>query len=333
MDEMRIVVVGCGKRGHVLAKQFDRRDDCTVVCVVDANESTAHQVAAEVGECTWGTDYEKAINETEAEILIVATPVFLHVPVSLLGIEKGMHVLCEKPLALTMKECDRLVERAMDKKVQVAVHHQLRTLPAYRKAVELVRSDALGHPLMVRRHFANSVRPNVVMHDRYRNNGVVMDVCCHTFDIVRYLLGSEAVRVSATGSAFAFGRPEVSSIDILAADTASMNIEYANGSVLSMSACWGLPPGVGADALFDVVGPKGLLKIETKRLVLIREGGEEEVIDTFDESGLGLHEDFLQAIREGRRPFVSAEDGRESVRVSLAALESIESGTPVAIVH
>jgi len=175
------------------------------------------------------------------------------------------------------------------------------------------------------------IRPKIAMHDRlHGNNGPIVDVVCHSLNNWRYWFQSEPVRVRASGMILAKDAEELTSIEALAVDTGSIIVDFASGDVGTFLTSWGLPKGVTLPGLNDMFGPKGVLIPGGAQVKIIKRGGEETVIDGLGgEMDLGQVRYFAQCVRGEKEPINTGEDAKIALRVSLAALEAIETGNSV----
>jgi myo-inositol 2-dehydrogenase/D-chiro-inositol 1-dehydrogenase len=180
---------------------------------------------------------------------------------------------------------------------------------------------------------ALEIRPKRAMHDLAAGNGgPLIDQCGHYFDQWRMIFGAEPVRVTARGHTFARGRAELAHISHLAPDTACVIVEHDTGDLGTLFITWGLPPGVNItreDCL--LVGPKGAIRVSEMGLELLREGGRRE---TFFSDELFLEVEarhWVQCLREGREPEVTAQDARKALEVSWAAIRSLQTGETVTL--
>jgi len=305
------------------------------VAVADVDESRAQALAQDFGFERVLADYRVAIDSPDVDIVSVCVPAYYHPEVTIFAAEHGKHVLCEKPIALTVERAEAMIEAARRNDVRLGIGFQLRYLQSTHETRRLLQEGAIGRPAMWVYSFAMSIRPKVAMHDMLRGNGgPVVDFCPHRFDLWRLCFASEAVQVQAAGLTFAIGRPELAQVECLAPDTMALLVRYQSGDVGALNITWGLPPEVSGGTLAQLWGPKGLIQPDSDRLRLLTEGREEV---TFGPYGQDVMTDamrlqagaFAQAALSGEAPPVTGEDGLTALRVSLAALRSAESGQPI----
>ena len=268
-----------------------------------------------------------AIARDDVHIVSVCTPAAFHAEYVVAAAERGKHALCEKPIALTLGDADRMIAAARENDIVLSYSFQGQFREATHRVRELIASDEIGRPIMARSISGAEIRPKTAMHDRLRGNGgPIVDSFCHTVTAWRCWFQSEPVRVRASGMTLAKRAEELASIEALAIDTATVIVDFASGDVGMHSTSWGLPKGVRTGGVSDLIGPKGVMTPGRDSIRVVKEGGEETVID-----GLARDEDpsqvrhFAACVRGEAEPVNTGEDARIALNVSLAALESIET--------
>ena len=311
-------------------------EEAHLIAVADVDAGRAGRFVEEYGFATWSTDYREMIALDEVDVVSVCTPAFYHPEVAVFTAQHGKHILCEKPIALTLEGADRMIETARSHSVKLSIGFQLRRSKRTEELRKLIQGGEIGRPVMFRRNASAPIRTIVgkpAMHDMRRGNGgPVVDICCHFFDLLRVILNAEPVWVTARGFTFAKGRKELREIEEVAPDTAAIIVEYSSGDLGVMTITWGLPPGAQGGNMEDILGPEGAIVLTSDKVSVIKEGGETREIGSPGENEKTKEiRDFARAILEDVEPDVTGEDGRIALRVSLAALESIKSGEPVSL--
>jgi predicted dehydrogenase len=305
-----------------------------LIAVADLDEGRAKRLAEEYGFARWATDYHEVVALDEVDVVSVCTPAFYHPEITVYAAQHGKHVLCEKPIALTLEEADRMINTTRSCGVKLGIGFQLRFAKATQQLKGLFHRGEIGRPVMWRQNASAPIRTVVgkpAMHDLKRGNGgPTVDICCHTFDLWRVVLRAEPVRVTARGFTFARGREELKDVEELAPDTIAILVEHSSGDMGVITITWGLPPGAQGGSMVDILGSKGAIILANKGLRVIREGGEERRIPcpSGDEKAEEIRY-FAQRIIEGGEPEATGMDGKIALTVSLAALESMERGESV----
>lgn len=330
--ELRVCIVGCGDMGGNHANCWKRRDDSQIVAVCDLIEERRMKMAENTGATPY-LDYRDAIMHEGINAVSVCIPVCDHSKVSVFAAENGRHVLCEKPIALTVEQADTMIEAARRNSVVLSTSFQCRGFARHVRTRELIREGCFGGPLIARFTDIREVRPKLAMHRQSENGGPVIDMAGHYFDLMRWLTGCEPVRAFARGHIFGRGKPSLASVEDFAIDAADITVEMTGGHVLNVLVNWGMPEGFGSLGEELIVGPA--LSIQTVGgKVIMKTGSETESWEASEGNPPGSSvriNDFAEAIHEGRRPEVTGEDGRIALSVSLAALRSIETGEIVCL--
>jgi myo-inositol 2-dehydrogenase/D-chiro-inositol 1-dehydrogenase len=270
------------------------------------------------------TDWREALTTEQPEVVSVCVPACLHAEVSIAALEAGAYVMCEKPIALTLADADRMVAASEAAGNRLRIIFQRRWTPAWQFARE--RLEAIGSPVVYRASDFRRVRPKLAMHDARQNGGPVVDCAVHDFDMTLDWFGP-ATSVYATGSIFAQGKPEVASVAELAVDTATITVTFAQGNVANIAYGWGMPATFTDRVTNEVAGPDGLIEIVGDRAIHHHTDGQKEGYLHAEQDGhVRQIAAFIDAIREGTPLPGDPRRAREASALSHAALESIRTG-------
>lgn len=186
----RVAVVGVGAMGRNHARVYREMPDVDLVAVVDSDEDLAKHVAKIYATEAY-TDLRRMIDQARPEAVSVAVPTQAHFAAAMTLLDAGCHVLVEKPIAASLEEAGELVAQAARSRRILMVGHIERYNPA---VVELKRRLEMGQ---LGRIFGISARRLGPFPARVRDVGVVLDLATHDLDVMRYLTGSEVVRLYA----------------------------------------------------------------------------------------------------------------------------------------
>ncbi len=330
--KLRVGVIGAGDMGIRHLRGWQNVPDAEIVALVEGVPERLEAAGREGGVTALFTDYRVAIDQTRPDVVSVCLPTSFHAPVSIYALENGAHVLCEKPIALTLEDAKAMEEAAIKNGKMLAIGFMLRYSAAFTKLKEWLAEGRIGRPVLAISENFMDIRPKVVMHAKNINGGPIVDYWCHHFDLWRWLFESDPYQVAGYGATFAANKPEVAGAGELAIDTAGVVIKYHSGDMTQFSTSWGLPRSLAANGLTTdkFVGPDGIIYGDIrKELTLVQADGTTESISN---AGINWWQDeilaFAWAIREGGS-YIGAENGIEALKLSLAALEAIESGETV----
>ncbi|HEX8246915.1 MAG TPA: Gfo/Idh/MocA family oxidoreductase, partial [Pyrinomonadaceae bacterium] len=291
---------------------FAREGETEFIGVCDTSEETAKQIAAENG-CDHFTDWRVLVDKVEA--VSIVTPTETHSEIACAFLEKGVHVLVEKPIARNLSEADRMIKAAEKSGAKLMVGH----LERYNPAMVALRPHVAG-PLYFEIHRVSPF-PN-----RSLDVDVVLDVMIHDLDAIQWLVG-ENVRVAAI---HAVGIPVISD----KVDAANARIEFENGAVANITAS-----RIGTEKIrktrFYQTNSYVVLDYATKfasvtslapNAVHPLLGVSINRLEITDVEPLRAEiEAFLDAIENDKTPPVTAQDGRRALALALGVLEKIDA--------
>lgn len=334
---LRVCIVGCGFMGNIHADCWSQVPEAQVVAVVDIIEERARLLAGKFGLERFYTDYREAIDQPQVNVVSICIPTYLHADASIYAIQRGKHVLTEKPIALDLQQADATIAAVRNSGVKFSVGLMRYHSPVMAELKRWLGDGRLKYPVIYWASDIREIRPKLEMHDQHANGGPVIDMAVHLYATWQELFGSTAQEVYAQGFTFAAGRPELARIADKAVDTASVSVRFESGDVGNFLVTWGVPPKVVPTPMPEVMlTASGVLHItfnaNHQQASLQRQGGEWETIAVCDENMYQRQiNDFAGAILNDRAPLVNAEQGRSALQVALAALESIRTRTPVQI--
>ena len=335
-DDLGVLIIGAGEMGERHAGHW-RSAGARVVAVFDPDTLRADALAARHGGVAVRT-LEEGLALEAVGVASICTPTFLHASYTVAALRAGKHVLCEKPAALTLAEAFAMkeAEEASGKLLRIGfmrrfdpAAHQLRAFTA-----------GIGTPLLAQATIAAGVRPKLMMHDAAANGGPIIDMCCHVFDLWALLFGEAPALVRAHGYTFSEHKPQVASIERKALDSAHLTLAYPGGSVGQVQVSWGLPSGIAPIERHTYMGPEGLVTVEWPHEVTLHGAdgttrwssrGDDPwrtQIAAFVAEIAGLEAPLVASgpIADQERPagLATIDDGIAALRVSLAALRSVE---------
>lgn len=337
MSRIKAAVVGLGYWGPNLARNFQVSDEYELVGLCDANEKRLTKVGENYSYAKRYTDLGAMLKEQKPDLLAIATPVGSHYALAKAGLESGCHILCEKPLAASVKEASELVEMSQRVKKHLFVDHTFAYTGAVRAIREMYANGKLGDLFYV-----DSVRINLGLFQP--DVDVIWDLAPHDLSILSHVIGKKVKSVKATGSSH---NPRKF------ADVAYLDIEYEGGLTAHLHLSWLSPvkvrrmifSGTNLSVIYDDLEVSEKLKVydhgvtfdvsdvEARKQVLVNyRRGEMRApaIDNKEALGTELRE-IAVAIRGGALPPAIGEDGLEVVRVLEAAAKSLaQDGVRVA---
>ena len=324
MAVMRFGLIGCGPMGRDLAKHLREVSETAVVAVSDPADD-ARQQAAQAHNAQAYTEYPELLSREDVDAVIIATPTHLHKEITIAAAQAGKHVFCEKPMALTIADCDAMIAAADRAGVKLVIGQVLRLLYPFARIAELAREDELGIPVAVDIARYNPWSPRAGWRRRMdQSGGPLYELNVHELDFMRHLCG-EVAQVSAAGGNYL--HPDLDFPDVF-----FITLKFRSGAV-------GRLRGGGASLIQRYIGevicPRGTLwwdRNEGKQFVC-RPGAEPESLDatpwTKPNGYVWELGSFVEWVRRGTAPVVTAQDGRAAVELAEATYRSMESGKPI----
>lgn len=270
----------------------------------------------------------------DVAIVDICTPTDTHTELALAAAAAGRHVICEKPLALSAADGERILAACAAAGVRLFVAHVLRYFPEVAEVERIVRSGAIGAPGVLRLKRA-AFRPRKPaghwLFDPARSGGMVLDLMIHDLDLARWLAGDVVAVRCISASADRPERP---------VDHAFAILTHASGAISHVTGSWAYAEPAFRTSM-EVAGAHGVLTYDSDEARPILAWAEAP--PTSGQGAVGIQKsltredpfteelaDFLAAIETGRPPRVSAEDGIAALRIGLAAVESARTGAVVA---
>lgn len=335
-NEVAVCVVGAGRAGMVHARNFRWRvPSARLEAVVDSDPERTRQAAfeLELGNRNYRS-LEEAITSAEIDAVVITTPTFTHAELALTAARAGKHILCEKPMALTLVECDRMIADANQAGVIFQIAFMRRFDPAFLAAKQQIDQGFIGRPLIIRSLTRGPGLPPPWACDIRTSNGMLGEVNSHDFDTIRWLGGGNFTSVFAQGGVFKAAHLKEEYPEFY--DTAVVSARLDNGAFGMLDGI--CPVDYGYDARAEVVGTEGVLIIgELRQSSLTRVTRPEGIVqshflswqDRFAQAYVNEASHFVACILGAETPAVTGLDGRYAVEAVLAANQSLRSGQPV----
>jgi predicted dehydrogenase len=305
---MKAAVIGVGHLGRHHARLLASLPDVELAAVVDINEQRAADIAAQYGARAC-TDWHDVLSGMDA--VTIAAPTDAHASIATAFLERGVHVLVEKPMTATTAEADRLLQVAREHGVVLAVGHTERFNPAVAAAKPLIHE-----PRFIEVHRLGT------FPERSLDIDVVFDLMIHDLDLVLDIVGAEVVAIEAVGVPVLTPRVDIANVRLRFADGCIANLTASRISrdrvrkirFFQRDAYVSIDYAEQEVEMYRLVSKPGQMpSIEGGRLVVPREEPLKREL-----------EDFVDAIRNGRPPLVTGEHGRAALGLAERVIEKME---------
>ena len=333
---MKYALIGCGRisTNHVKAVKNNHLEFVAACDIVPEHiEEVLKKNELQDAPIKRYTDYKKMIEENDIDLIGIATESGIHAEIALYCIDHGIHVIIEKPMAMSMKDADEIIQRSEEKKVKVCACHQNRfnvAIQRLRHAVEEGRFGKLSHgSIHVRWNRNKGYYDQAPWRGTWaQDGGALMNQCIHGIDLLRWMFGNEVEEV--------YGSTRQQFHDYLEAEDVGMAVvKFKNGAIATIEGTTNVYPQNLEETLY-VFGEKGTVKIGGKSTNNIdvwdfadeteedlkNKGLEEATSNVYGNGHTSLYADVIEAIENDRAPYVDAYAGRNALEMVLAIYKS-----------
>ena len=334
---MHIGLVGAGNISDTHARAAIAIPGMTIAAVYGGNPGKTAALAARYSATAYA-DLDSFLAHRPMDVVAIGSPSGLHAEQAIAAVKRGLHVLAEKPLDIDTGSIDVLTDAAEAARVKVAVFFQDRMKPAMVDLKAAIDDGRLGAPVLASGRIKWYRPPEYYRQSRWRGTwaldggGALMNQGIHTVDLFLWLLGPVTRVRAATAT-------RLHAIEV--EDTAVAILEFQSGALGVIEAATSIFPGYARR--IEVTGTEGTIVVEDDRIIrtdLRSSPSSIRAETTATESAASpvvsdtsahqrIFEDFVDAIRNDRRPICDAREGRRSVALVQAIYEAARSGAAV----
>lgn len=334
----KIGIIGCGKIAQVRhIPEYSANSKAEIKAVYDLNSDRCREIAEKTGAGAYD-DIDKLLS-ADLDAVSICTSNDSHAEIAVKALEKGLNVLCEKPMAVTLESAERMVEAAKKSGKILMIGQNQRLNGTHMRAHELIRRGEIGRVVSFETVFAHS-GPETWSIDPGKNTwffdkkkavmGAMADLGIHKTDLIRYLLDDDIESVSA----------KIATLDKKGADGSFIAVDdnafviytMKSGAVGIMRASWtNYGPENNSTVIYGSDGVMNIFVNPEHSIEVVKRSGEHdyydvEKIQTNDsQSESGVIDAFIDSLDKGKAA-ISGEDVLKSMRAVFAALESAEKG-------
>lgn len=315
-----------------------------VVALAEPDEHTRKRVAGMFGiPQTFARLDDLLRTGSSIDAVAICTPAVAHAEAALAALDAGKHLLVEKPIALSLEDADRIILRASERRLKAVMGFNLRNHRLVRKARQMIQAGVVGDVHLIRSVWTSGIRTRMQVPTwrgrRTTGGGAISEIAVHHIDLVRFLTGSDIAQV--------FAESQHGDADD---EVAALTLRLSNGATVTSA----FTERSGDSNEMEIIGSKGRLNFSIYQFDSLRftpigsyggRGGRmiqsvKDLIEAwpvlrrggdFKETYRAQWEAFGETIRNNRPPVATLADGREALRVVLAAGASSNRGQPVAI--
>jgi len=321
---VKVGIIGAGYIAASHADAYDAHPDAELVYVTDSLPEKAEALARRYGATV--AEHSDELLASDVDVVSVCTPSPTHAALTIAAVAAGKHVLCEKPLARSFADAERMVEAARRGPGMLMVGHVSRFEPDHRAARDAVVSGRIGALRMMSQSITSGFpawSQDGWFADPAQSGGPLVDLAIHSFDYLTWLCGAVPEQVHTVGSS----RPDGLT------DYAVATVRYDTGALAVVETSWAHPPGRGLVVTTELAGTGGRLAWDSAGTSLGAMNTSSGAMRHFSQLGSrGFHRQiaaFLESVTTGGPPPVSAQEGLLALQISLAAVESLRTRSVV----
>ena len=344
MSQLRIGIVGAGaiaRARHIPC--FQQHPDATVVAIADVSQLLVDRVMAEFGIPFGYTNYEEMFETENLDAISICTPNRFHAPVAIAALRSGLHVLCEKPMALNGPESREMARVAKETGKLLAIAFRYRFQPQARAARQVIDAGELGEIYMIR---VSALRRRAIpswgvfTNKEMQGGGALVDFGVHLLDLALWLAGNpRVVEVTGVTSQRLGTRPGPNEWgpwnhdDFGVEDHAAAFIRFEGGKALQLEASWALNIAEPKEAL-SLSGTEGGLDVYPLKVNKAAHGMLVDWVPAWMPGGKTNEwnlqtADFVEAVLQGRPPLVKPEEAAQVNEIIDAIYQSSVTGAAV----
>jgi predicted dehydrogenase len=287
--------------------------------LMSRDEVRAKQLAETHGASKYYTSVEDLISDTELDAVYISTPVYMHCEPTIEAAENGLHIMCDKPMAMNVNECQRMIDACSSNGVQLQICFLFRFHSAFQQIKGWITEGRLGRVVQARMPFIKYVPklPGDWHIDPSKSGGgSLIDLGVHSIDLFEYLIG-EVVEVSA------FCNSVIHNYDV--DETAMLMMRFKNGGQAVTETSF---TAVGSDQILEIYGTDGSVVVfndDGWKVKTVVDGHRQVIGSQYEDLFQLQFEHFARCVSGDEQPIVSGYDGLQNMKIVTAAYESAEN--------
>jgi predicted dehydrogenase len=329
--KVRYAVVGLGWFAQSAAlPAFIHAENAELVALVSNDPIKLVELAQNYGvQYTYSyEEYNNLLSDNIIDAVYIALPNHLHCDYTIRAARAGVHILCEKPMALTVQECEMMIKAAEDNNVKLMIAYRLHLEEANMQAVDIVRSGQIGNPRIFNSIFTQQTEAGNIRVEKHLGGGTLDDIGIYCINAARYLFQAEPTAVFATSASNGEDRfHEV-------AEMTSAILRFPNDCLATFTCSF----GAAKVSSYQVIGTQGDLRVdsafstqgEMKHTLTIDDKVQERIFASHDQLA-AVFVYFSDCILQNKNPEASGQEGLIDMKIIRALDRSIEIGTFVQI--
>ncbi|RMD93398.1 MAG: gfo/Idh/MocA family oxidoreductase [Calditrichaeota bacterium] len=331
----RVGVIGTGIMGKNAVHVWRRHPEVEVVAICSRTLENLRAVARELKVQNYYTDHRELLDKEQVDIVHINTPDSAHCEISLDALQAGKHVLVEKPMTVNLAEADEIVRAVKNTGLKYQVSFNHRWLSVYHKVYSDIQAGKLGQCLLGYAKKNNPIKVPTEWIPWAAETTPAWFLSSHDIDLVRWWVGSDGAEVYATGIKKVLVERGIDTYDAIQAQ-----VRFKNGFFATFESCWiyANTSPYTPDSYMEIIGSKGHVFLDRKAEAIEMATQEAysyprtflnyKVFDRWVGALPACMYSFIDAIKEDREPYVTANDGRAVTAILDAVHRSLASGKP-----
>ena len=318
-ERTRVGILGAGFIAASHAAAYAANPHVELVGIADPVAAKAERLSSR-HSCSVFASLDELV-DAGIDAVSVCTPTVTHADLTVAALERGLSVLCEKPMARTIEEARRMIEAGRRSPGILMIGHVSRFEPEHARAAQLVAAGRIGDVVAVQQSITNGMpgwSEQQWLADLGASGGPLVDLAIHSFDYMSWIGGGEPVRVTAGHSSG--GR------------YTQATVRFSSGMIGHVEASWAHPSADGFQLSTEIVGTEGRIHWTYDGLVSAVIHGTNGSVRLDPLGSRGFVDEiaaFVDAVRSGSPAPVSPESGLTALEIALAAERSANSGDVV----
>lgn len=347
MKKLKFAIIGCGRISYKHVEALVKNSDeailvATCDVIKDRAEDKKEEYITKMNDKTLVvntySDYREMMEKEDIDVVTIATESGYHAEIAIYVMERGSSTIIEKPMAMSIKEADEMINVANKNNVKMCISHQNRFNKPIQKLRESIENNKFGKLINGTARILWNRNQGYYTQAPWRgtwalDGGTLMNQCIHNIDLLQWMMGGEVERVYAECGTFLR--------DIEGEDFGAIIIRFKNGAIgiVEGSAC--VYPN-NLEETLSIFGEEGTVVIggmavnELKTWRFENENENEtkkelqvEIDNVYGEGHTPLFKDLIDSINENREPLINGEEGKKAIAIILAAYKSRKTGMPV----
>ncbi|MFD2115511.1 Gfo/Idh/MocA family protein [Paenibacillus yanchengensis] len=297
-----------------------------VIGITDENEERVKAITTEHG-LSYYNDYNDLLAIAELDAVVICSENVHHAEHTIASANAKKHVICEKPLGISVTEMEEMIATCEHNEVQLMTAFPCRYIPAVVKAQEAVQRGDIGEVLAIKGTNRGTMPGRWFVDPALSGGGALLDHTVHVMDLMNWITGAKVNEVYAYAATLFHE-------DLPTDDTGMIHVKFDNGVFGVLDTSWSRTKSfpTWGDVTMEIVGTLGAISVDSfaqKIDFFSEDSGKGHYIYWGDSMDFYMIKSFVTALIEGNAAPISGEDGLKSARVALLGYESVKKGQPV----